>query len=143
MIKQQQLIVSKENGDCLRACLASILELPNDDRLPNCEDNADWVFAWEDFLKPFGLLLEYNQKRIWRNGYWVAGVPSLNFGPSISHAIVMFGDIVAFDPSPKQCYEIGRNLLGLKLVHGGHYLVVSDPSKLHKLEEYRKEAMTK
>jgi hypothetical protein len=137
MIEQRQKIVDKDNGDCFRACMASILELPNDERLPHIDSKAWWQDWWK-FLSPFGLSLESDHKRIWRQGYWIAGVPSKNLGKGIQHAIVMKGHNVAFDPSTKKRYRKGRYMLGKGIVADGLYLVVDDASKLHKLEEYRR-----
>lgn len=51
MKKVSQTIVNKYTGDCTRACLASLLEVPNDE-LPNfIELGGGW-------FKVFGMLLK-------------------------------------------------------------------------------------
>jgi len=135
VIPQQQKIVDPKVGDCFRACIASILELPNDERLPHI-DSSHWHLDWLRFLEPFGLQLEFDFKKIWREGYWIATVNSLNYENG-AHAIVMEGPKVAFDPSLKSTYKIGRSLLGEPCVLGGWCITVTDASKIHKLKEYR------
>ena len=136
MIKNKQLVCDKEKGDCFRACLTSILELPNDSKLPNC-DQTDWLSRWHTFLYDFGLTLNYEQKSCWRLGYWIANVKSKNFADT-THAIVMNGTDVAHDPSTKECYLEAESLLGQDVVLGGWSLEAIDPSKLYQLEEYKR-----
>lgn len=66
----------------------------------------------------------------WRDGYWVASVKSKNFPEPITHAIVMKGQCVVFDPSLHKKYKIGRNLLSTNLVKYGYWLEITDVSKL-------------
>lgn len=120
----KQKICSKEIGDCFRACIASILEVENDDNLPNNHERG-WAAYWMKFFRGIGLRLNYDRDKIWREGYWIASVPSKNFS-DVYHAIVMCGDKVAFDPSTAKRYKTGRNLLGKKLVNFGYWIEVSD-----------------
>ena len=131
MQKNKQLVVDKEKGDCFRACLTSILELPNDPKLPNCDD-IEWLNKWHSFLYDFGLTLAFEQKACWRQGYWIASVKSKNYADT-THAIVMQGSKVAFDPSTKKRYRIGKTLLGKDVVQGGYFLEVLDPSKIKRI----------
>lgn len=136
MKKQKQRIVSHGKGDCFAACMATLLELPIE-VLPN--DHSDYHFVvWSTFLGQFGLELTYHGEKgpIWHDFPWIASVPSINF-ENTSHVIIVDRDKVLFDPSTKKIYKKGTKLLGKKIVTGGYTLVVSDPSKLHKLNEYR------
>lgn len=135
-----QLSVDGEKGDCFRACMASMLELPNSTDLPHIESEM-WPLEWERFLDRFGMGYGHDAKAIWRQGYWIASVPSLNFENG-GHAIVMLGSEVAHDPSTKKRYETGRHLGGYDLVNWGWWLEVSDVSKLHLLDEYRRSLLT-
>lgn len=68
MIENKQLIVDAGKGDCFRACITSILEIPNDPKLPNIDDE-DYICKWWDFLGKFGMDIVYDEKKIWRDGY--------------------------------------------------------------------------
>ncbi len=132
----KQKIFGGGNGDCFRACMASMLELPNDERLPHI-DEIGWRSDWDKLLKTFGMTLNHDFQKIWRNGYWIASVPSLNIENGL-HAIIMFDSCVAFDPSTKKCYEEGRDLfLEYKMITAGWWLEVSDVRKLKEFYKYR------
>lgn len=130
MIGQKQKIVSTENGDCFRACVASIMELQNDDQLPN-EHGGDWLGPWFKYFKKIGLRLGFDRLAIWRDSYWIASVPSKNY-EDVTHSIVMHGDKVAFDPSTKKKYRRGMNLIGRDIVKFGYWIEISDISKFKK-----------
>ena len=134
--KNKQLVVDKGNGDCFRACLTSLLGLPNTDGILNYH-SKDWMLKWDKFLEQFGLSLHYEQKSCWRYGYWIASVKSKNY-KNVTHAIIMKGTEVFFDPSTKKRYRTNRSLLGKDIVRGGFYLEAMNPSKLYKLEEFKK-----
>lgn len=129
----KQKIFSNKRGDCFRACLASILEIENSDKFVKIRTD-DWLINYLNFFGEIGLRLNWDSKKIWREGYWIATVPSKNFKKT-RHAIVMLGDRVAFDPSTHKQYRKGRNLLGKDIVSFGYWLEVSDFTKL---KEYLK-----
>lgn len=119
-------------GDCVKCCVASILELPYEDVPHFVADEwlidgsrIWWLAALNDWLQYRGFNLEATQDVYWKNeisrecklndryerlsrprfrdfrtGFWMASVISENFADS-THAIVMHGDSVAFDPSTK------------------------------------------
>jgi hypothetical protein len=142
MIPQKQLIFGANQGDCLRACIASILEV-DINSFPN-DHSQNWWFTWKRLLAQWGLTMEFDVDRIWRQNYWIASVTSKNL-EGRSHAIVMNGHKVAHDPSTKKRYRKGTSLLGVRnpddsyLVNGGYWFEVTDFSLLPKLEEYRKQ----
>lgn len=136
MLPQKQLISDAGNGDCFRACMCSMLDLPNTNKLPNVHD-PEWFLKWQRFFKRFGMRIEFDHKKIWREGFWIASVPSLNY-KNVWHAIVMKDTKVYFDPSPKLRYKKGRDLLSeSKLVRMGYWIEIDDISKIKKLEKYR------
>lgn len=122
-----QLIVDRDVGDCMRACMSYLLDVPNSDDLPN--EHRMQVLAWREWLWPFGLTIRWDHKACWVDGLWIASVPSKNI-PDRTHAIVMRDRQVEFDPSPRRRYHKGYSLLGTGLVLGGYALGVHDPSLL-------------
>lgn len=134
--KNPQLIVEKGKGDCFRACLTSLLCLPNNDTFPNIDDK-DWFLKFNKLLEEFGMIIIYDFKAFRRLGYWIACVKSKNYDKT-DHAIIMNGQEVYFDPSTKIRYNIGENMLGKGTIKGGWYLEVINSSKLYKLIELQK-----
>lgn len=130
-IKNEQLVCDPQKGDCFRACVTSILGIPNSPDLPGV-DSKDWFIQWYRFLEKYGVSLHYEEKAIWKDGYWIASVKSKNF-PNVTHSIVMKDQEVWFDPSPKEKYQEGENLLGKDVVFGGWHFEVTDFSKLPNL----------
>ncbi len=125
-------------GDCFRACMASLLELPAE-VLPN-DHSPEWHFNWQRFLKQFGLTLSHEggpKAAIYLQQPWMASVKSLNYENN-THSILMHeGNVVLHDPSRKKRYKTGMRL-NSDTVQGGTRIDVLDFSKLHKLEEFRK-----
>lgn len=131
MIREnKQRIVDSKKGDCFPAAMTSMLGIPYTMDIPVDETWYQW---WHQFLWEYGLTLRFSQKSCWSEGYWVASVRSLNYPGVATHAIVMNGSKVAFDPSTRKRYRVGTSLLGKDVVLGGHSLTVIDPSKLYKL----------
>lgn len=141
---QKQKIVDTNIGDCFRACMASLLELPID-VLPNDHSPA-WFGNWLKFLDQFGLGLCSSANPdgpIWATEPWIATVKSKNFEGG-THAILMHhGGIVLFDPSTKKRYRTGESLLGKKIVSGAYHLTVTDAGALYHLKEYQKQLSKK
>lgn len=125
-VEQRQLYaVGQAPGDCWKCCIASILELDYDDvpHFVQLEDDGDvdsWWNATQAFLRlrgcvlaRFGLwggeapMLLFGSKQIRYHfsapGHWIAGVVSPRMTPegeNLSHAVVMSGSQVAWDPHP-------------------------------------------
>ena len=101
MIKVNQTLLGK-GGNCLAACIASILEC-DIERLPNYHDGS-WFWDWEKFLEPHGIALLGNASYYW-NSYWIGVVPSLN-NDGRHHAVVMLDNKLAHDPNtpPSKVY---------------------------------------
>lgn len=139
-VKQKIIKNGSVRGDCFRACMASLLELPNDDRLPHIE-SKNWLGEWMNLLETFGMRFGRSHSAFWKDGYWIASVPSLNFEKT-THAIIMKDFYVEFDPSLAKTYEKGRDLSQEKIVYQGEWLEVSDVSKLKNLDIYRNKLLT-
>ncbi len=132
-----QLVVSKTEGDCFRAAMSYVLGVPNGDHMPNTHDSG-WVFKWRDFLGAMGLTTSTANAKgpIWKHHLWIASVPSKNLDGS-THAIVMRGHQVEFDPSPRRRYRARMGLLGADVVLGGTWLEVADATRLGAFIEWR------
>ncbi len=128
MRKNRQLISSGTNGDCLRACITSLLGIPNSNDLPNTGTNEGLV-AWYQLLLDAGIDMQFRFEDCWQTGYWIASVKSKNYEGGF-HAIVMDGAKVYHDPSPKRRYHAGYSLSGKDIVRGGYIMVVTDFTKL-------------
>lgn len=134
---QRQRFSDSIIGDCFRACMATILDLPID-VLPNDHSPA-FYSVWTAFLRQFGLSFIFMGRKdpLWRDGYWIASVKSKNFEGGV-HAIVMYdSDKVFFDPSPALRFKKNTSLIRSDALRGGFHLEVIDTTLLHRLEEYR------
>ena len=113
MIPVNQTIISVEDGDCTRACLASILDLPID-AVPNfMRFGAGWFKIFWALLR--ALDYEYYgtgwvnchilSKSPNINGYVIASVPSKTFRDT-GHSVVMnLKGLVVHDPNPNKLWE--------------------------------------
>lgn len=95
----------EEQGDCLAACIASILELPIE-RAPHHVMHEDWWDRVVSDLDSLGIDIVPMSGHMgyWITGYWIATCPSLNLPPrsdgeAVGHAVVMRGHEVAWCPS--------------------------------------------
>lgn len=119
MIPVVQLVVGdgkngRPVGDCMRACIASVFELPID-AVPHFATLPAWPRDLDRWLEPMGLAHERMTWKptpvpnYWPSGWWIASVLSENF-EGATHAVVMRGAGqacggdgwmgVAHDPSP-------------------------------------------
>lgn len=91
----------EQRGDCYRACVASILNVPIDS-LPNAHgDDADDV--WFRALAKLGYCrVDFNVFEQVPPSYWIATVPSTMLG--IYHAVVAKGNDLIHDPSRGRRY---------------------------------------
>lgn len=123
-----QLVSDCKVGDCFRASMSYLLNIPNSHDLPNHDEEHPFI-SWWRLLWPLGLTLSYDTNAFWHTGLWIASVPSKNC-PGATHAIVMRDCKVEFDPSSKRRYHRGWSLLGKGLVRGGYSLRVHDSRML-------------
>ncbi len=96
-----QKLISKVDGDCFGACIASILEL---EEWPNFHtDTRSWLEYWNDWLEPLGLEVVYAQHIAPPRGYAIMSIKSVNIAGA-THAVVWHGSTgngkVVHDPSP-------------------------------------------
>jgi len=113
---QVQLITHKGKGDCLRACVASLLDLPLLS-VPNFVGDLGkmWFFHKQRGLYAF----LYNQGVEYQgcqpprkavklsqgyDGYFIANVPSANFKGKY-HSVIFKGLNFFFDPSPLKQWQ--------------------------------------
>lgn len=114
-------------GDCWKCCIASILELDYDDvphftQLEEEGTTDSWWNLTQGFLRlrgcvlaRFGLwgaetpMLIFGSKKIRYHfsvpGHWIASVVSPRMTPegeNLSHAVVMNGSTIAWDPHPSR-----------------------------------------
>jgi len=124
MIPVFQSIHDKGKGDCLRACVASLLELEIE-QVPHFIRYENWHAAFCYFLAGFGI--QFNGTgRLHKGrlpeledtvtGLLIATVPSLNFDDT-NHVVLMDVEgYVVHDPSNKLTYENGRNLIHMGIL---------------------------
>lgn len=109
-----QTTYGSHDGNCLSACLASILEVPIDDVplflgaywddfLPWLKDRGLWVSLYkaEDYVPP---------------GYSIAAGPSKRFAGKL-HACVAFNGMIVHDPHPSRD-GLPRGVEEYLVVHG-------------------------
>ncbi len=127
-------VKQKIHNDCFRACMASVLELPNSDILPHITSEK-WHIEWKNLLAQFGLTVTFGIRDAFPDGYWLASVKSKNYNNTL-HSIVMDGNRIAFDPNLKNVYKTG-DILPKESIHDYCWIEVIDISKLHELDNYR------
>lgn len=125
MKKYDQLISGDVDGDCFRACMATVLQIPID-TLPNWHDNQ-WFLKWDKWLHERGLGITVHSSYFGVDGLWIASVKSQNY-EDITHAIVMNDEDVFHDPSPLKKYkEIDTDDIGVS-----YHIELTDISKFNK-----------
>lgn len=91
-----------EPGDCFRACVASVLDVPIGE-VPNFVAEAAWFRALLDWLAPRGLWFVSMPAT---PAPWIPdGVHYIASGPAprgVSHAVVMSDGLLVHDPHPSR-----------------------------------------
>jgi hypothetical protein len=139
MRKYRQSITDPAIGDCFRACMATLLQIPPQ-VLPN-DFSPSWHWNWQRYLEQFGLALSHSGRpdgAIWLSTPWIASVRSLNFEGGL-HAILMHqANVVLHDPSTHTRYKTGTRLRHDDgTVQSGQHLIVTDTDRLQHLVDYR------
>lgn len=95
-------------GDCLTACVASILELPYE-LVPHFVAEDDWWGCYTRFLAGFGLYAVHfgcdgDERPEWwlPGGYWVATVKSPRVVNEDGSPGLQHDDELAWDPHPRR-----------------------------------------
>lgn len=100
-----QKIIDGTNGDCLGACIASILELSTWPNLHTVK-NGSWLDKWNDWLGLMNMqIIEYPLGSFPPpRGYAILSVESAMF-PGVRHAVVYHGDgytgSIIHNPNPE------------------------------------------
>jgi len=125
-----QTICDREKGDCLRACVASLLELEIE-QVPHFIRYKNWHAALHYFLAGFGIqfngMRDLHKGRIPEledtiTGLYIAQVPSLNYKGG-THVVLMNNEgYVVHDPSLKLKYSQDRNLIHTKILKSWYLL---------------------
>jgi hypothetical protein len=145
MIPVEQTIMGGDStmpgvhGDCLRACVASVFELPIED-VPHFVAEDDWYNHFRRWIESRGFVLgnafhtldEDDPTKL--NGHpsegihWIASVYSPRLvhedGKPGQHVVVMCGGEMVWDPHPQR--EMGH----LGFVGIGYSFVAPDPARL-------------
>ena len=134
MIPVFQTIVDKELGDCTRACIASILELPID-AVPNlARFPKNWYLVMVAFLRALdydyygtGFPHSHKIKEYTVKGFVIASVKSRTF-EGVNHSIVINSKgICVHDPNPNQAWK-GINVKKTKDLQ--HWMLIDVKGKL-------------
>jgi len=131
MTPQNLTISSPTNGDCLRACVASLLDM-DIKKVPNFVangrgDNGKWfshpkrglnMFLWNHGYEYFGYspAIEAVRDCAGIDGYFIGVVDSVNFKGS-THAVIFKGLELVHDPSPLKAWAgTGKQARGYYLI---------------------------
>lgn len=129
MKKVYQSRVGK-NGNCLSACIASLLEMQLK-YLPKIDNSnyKNWINAYQLFLNPMNLGMTLSDFDHSPKG-WAIGV--FGTGKKYDHAVVCYNGRKRHDPTPKKYRERARRLKDLKY---WIVLTVLDPLKPIKITQ--------
>lgn len=113
------------NGNCLAACVASILEIPLD-VIPKFEDmmvkNSDeWFEVFTDWLESLGFTILTWENDTWLPGYYLASGISER---GVNHVVVYRAGVLAHDPHPSRA--------GIKKVNQVWALLPLDPAPCYR-----------
>ena len=115
MIEVEQTIFLPPHGNCLAACMASVLELSLDE-VPN-PTGSDWIDVWIVWLRPrgFGLTLvgcpdEPDQMELFKARYMPGYTILTGQSPRGDwlHAVVARDGEIVWDPSPQREMGLGK-----------------------------------
>ena len=124
-------VPEEERGDCVRACITSLLGLPID-AAENVQGD-DWWGRWQDFVGGYGFeLTVIYPKQMFAPpaGLWLCVVPSLALDGN--HCVIAKGTTLFHDPGMKRRYTTDEwaALWQDERVLEGWLLVPLDPAVL-------------
>lgn len=94
----KQTIMYPPDGNCLAACVASVLGLPLDD-IPNLAAQ-DWAWRLADFLLSHDLAFHYvAYSQFFDRGTWILSADVAN--EDSQHCVVVTNGQIVWDPSPR------------------------------------------
>lgn len=135
----------EERGDCWSACLATILEVEIAEVDVAHSDDPEWHWwdATREVLHGHGYVPVIADTHVWPSSFWIARVPSLNIpkgpeGQVTFHVIVMFDNVVMWDPSNHETYMTGTDISALDVQQA---IVLVEICPKSKLQSYRQEGM--
>jgi len=111
------------NGNCWRACIASILSLPIDD-VPAFEDEEKFDFeSLRDWLREIDatMVCTLNPKRHEPRGYTIAVGWSPRF-EGVLHCVVAWNGKLIHDPHPDNTFLNGEPIEWWSIIGWGHCL---------------------
>lgn len=120
-VDQTQFAGQGVGGDCVRASVASILELPIE-QVPHfleiAPEPSQWGFAFEDWMNERGLAVWLKHGHTPFEGYYLASGPSPR---GVSHMVVYLNGDLAHDPHPSRA--------GILSVDWTRILVPTNPAR--------------
>ena len=127
-----QTIVAIEDGDCTRACLASILELPID-AVPNFMRFPKWFDVMQGFLRSLdyncygtGFPHSHKIREYAIKGFVIASVDSRTFKNTTHSVVVNSKGVCVHDPNPNLAWK-GVNVVKTKALK--HWLLIAKKGK--------------
>lgn len=99
-----QTVIDEVRGNCLPACIASLLEWHIDD-VPHFLDRITWLRQYQSWLGGLGYQFEKTHEQP-TSGYYIAALPSVMEGRT--HAVIASAGRVVFDPNPRS--EISKDI---------------------------------
>lgn len=151
MIKVFQKNTNKDNGDCLQAAVASMLEMKLEEVPKFIEYGDDWYEVYMNFMQEkggyqvtcmntqWGHGLKYYQKVLKKdggvNGYFIASVVSCTLTDT-KHAVVIDSDMnIVHDPNPNQrCLKLTyKDILDVDLYND---IMIGSSGKVYSKEEW-------
>lgn len=119
-MKPVDQVVFEERGDCMSACIASILELPLDD-VPHFVKHDDWIERRDNWLRQRGLCAIHGTFHVGTE--WRPAALHILYGKSPRwdglHCVVARGHEILHDPHPSRA--------GIETQEGFDLLVPLDP----------------
>jgi hypothetical protein len=135
MKKIYQTIRNFENGNCMQACVASLLELPISS-IPNFMENGEEKYLenrdkWCESVGLFIIALELKDDAVdyFKNAYGIALIDSPRSDNGKKHAVIVKGTRVVHDP-----YSTIETI-GYKYDGNVEYLIITDAQKFYRWEE--------
>lgn len=144
-----QIIMEKGNGDCMRAAVASILELPLV-AVPHFMLNGNaamYMSVFKAFMYAHGWKWKgngcHNGILRWKpyhvDGHYIASVDSANFKDTYHAVVIDTEGNVVHDPSPKKQWQ-GKSLFESENYHCFHLFAKRRDDEWKCLEESMRQA---